>query len=124
MGTKHTTVERSKESSGCLRMSGTQLQLSGPDAARHSIQTVKVSFRGTEFEMDAETVQVFMCLLEGFMSQMWSGDNTALAFYSARDYAEKVGVSSDRFVEVANIIFKKNDERRKKNPFVAGGFMS
>jgi len=58
------------------------------------------------------------------MSQIYSGDLTALAFYAAKDYAETAGIPEEKFVEVANSIFKVNDKRRKGHPFVASGFMA
>ena len=88
------------------------------------MKTVRVSLGGKTLEMDAEAVQVLVCLLEGYMVQMMSGDLTALAFYSAQDYAKKANVDEARFAEIANAIFKTNDKRRKKHPLVASGFMS
>ena len=35
-----------------------------------------------------------------------------------------VGDPEEKFVEVANAIFKENDKRRKKNVFVSGGFIA
>lgn len=124
MKTEHTTVERSSALPVCRKKSGSRCQLSVQGAAHPSTQTVRVSFGGSKLELDAEAMQVLVCLLEGYMAETWSGDRTALAFYAAKARAEKVGVSEERFAEIANIIFEANDKRRKKNPFVASGFMA
>ena len=123
MGTAPTTVERSSALPACRKKSGSHRQPSARGAVRASTKPVYVSFGDVKLELDAETIGVLLCLLNGYMSQVLSGDLTALAFYAAKDYAKKMGVSEEKFVEVANAIFKVNDKRRKKHPFVAGGFM-
>ena len=123
MGTEHIDAGRSSALPVCQRKSGMPRQLSVQGAAHQPTRTVSVSFGGAKLELNEEAVQVLMCLLEGYMCQAWNGDITALAFYSAKGYAEKAGVSEEKFAELANIIFEANDKRRKKNPFVAGGFM-
>jgi len=97
---------------------------SGQDVAPVSTETVYVSFGRIKLKLDAETLQVLLCLLSGYMAETMSGDRTALAFYAAKDYAEKRGVSEEKFVEVANAIFGENEKRRKKHPWIESGFMA
>jgi len=123
MATAPTTVERSTQLPASQNGSGICVQPSERDAAHPSTKTVFVSFGKAKLKLDAETIQALLCLLNGYMSQVMSGDVTALSFYAAKSYAEKAGLSEDKFCEVANAIFKENDRRRKKHPFVSGGFM-
>lgn len=124
MGTKRTTVEHSSVSPKCSKKSGTRLQLSGQGAAVRSTETEKVCFGGVELELNKETVGVLMCLLSGYMSQVYNGDLMALSFYAAKDFSEKMGISEEKFVEVANIIHKELNSKRKKHPFISSGFMA
>jgi hypothetical protein len=123
MATGRTTAERSNALPVCRKKSGLRLQPSGPGVAQVSTKTATVSFGNIKLELDAETIQVLLCLLNGYMSQMLNGDLTALSFYAAKDYADKMGVDEGKFAEVANAIFNENDKRRKKHPWVSSGFI-
>ena len=119
------TAENTTKSSASLARRGKSVPLSGQGAAcQCSTKTVTVSFGDATLKLDAETLQSLLCLLNGYMSQVMNGDLTALAFYAAQDYAEKVGIPEEKFAEVANAIFKVNDKRRKAHPFVASGFLA
>ena len=124
MGTGHTTAGHSSALPVCRKKSGTRRRLSAQGAAQQATQTDKICFGEVELDLDKETIGVLLCLLSGYMSQIYNGDLTALSFYAAKDYAEKLGISEEKFVEVANIIYKRNDKVRKKHPFVSGGFMA
>jgi len=124
MKTGHTTAAATRKSSRCPRSGGSSLRPLAPDAVQASIPTVNVSFGDSTLKLDKETMQTLLALLNGYMSQVMSGDLTALAFYAAQDYAEKAGVPEEKFAEVANEIFKVNDKRRKAHPFVESGFMA
>jgi hypothetical protein len=119
------TAKNTKKSSTSLVRSGKLVPPLGPGVACHcSTKTATVSFGGSTLKLDQETLEILLCLLNGYMSQIYNGDLTALAFYAAQDYAKEAGVSEEKFIEVANEIFKVNDKRRKGHPFVASGFMA
>jgi hypothetical protein len=124
MKTGHTTAVATRKSSRCPKTGGSSRQLSAPGAAQALTPSVKISFGDSTLNLDKETLEILMSLLNGYMSQVMSGDLTALAFYSAKDYAEKAGIPEEKFVQVANEIFKTNNKRRKAHPFVASGFMA
>ena len=83
-----------------------------------------MSFGRAKLPLDAETIQALLCLLSGYMAETMSGDMTHLAFCTAKDYAEKMGLDEAKFCEVANAIFKENDKRRKRHPWVRSGFIA
>jgi hypothetical protein len=94
------------------------------DAAQASIPTETISFGNAKLEMNRETMEVLLCLLSGYMSQVLNGDVVALSFYAAKDIAEKRGMDEETFAEIGNIIHKELDAKRKKHPFVSGGFLA
>ena len=124
METGRTTAVVTRTSSRCLAKDGTSHPPSGPGAARQSTPTASVSFGDARLPLDAGTVMSLLCVLEGYMANTLSGDVTALAFMSAKDTAKRKGVPEEKFVEVANAVFKVNDGRRRRHPWVASGFMA
>ena len=125
MGTELMTATNTTKSSALLAKRGNSVPPSGQDVAcQCSTKTVTVSFGDATLKLDKETLEILLCLLNGYMSQVMNGDLTALAFYAAQDYSEKKGISEEKFAEVANAIFKVNDKRRKAHPFVASGFLA
>jgi len=123
METKPTTAELTSESLVSHNNSGSAHPLSVPDAAAVSTETETISFGNSKLNLDIDTLEVLLCLLSGYMSQMLMGDQVALSFYAAQDIAKKRGQSEEKFIEIANIIFKEVDTARKKHPFVSSGFL-
>ena len=123
METGRTTVASSRKSQVCRKKSGMQPRPLEPGAVQAQTKTVSICFGDKKLKLDADTFRVLLALLDGYMCQVLNGDLTALAFYSAKAKAEKMGVDEDTFCRLANEIFEANESRRKRHPFVAGGFM-
>jgi len=122
--TENTSVESSKKSSVSQSESGTLSPHSELGAALQVTQTGKIPFGDSELDLNVETIQVLICLLNGYMTQVYSGDLTILSFYAAKDFSKKLGIPEDRFAEIANVIHKELEKKRKNHLFVRGGFMS
>jgi hypothetical protein len=118
------TARHSGESPVALELHGSQAQPSAPDVAQAATPTVDVRWGGASLKMDAEAVQTIICLFEGLLSETLSGDKVKLAFLRAESLAEKYGIDPKRFAEIGNVIYERNEIRRTKNPFVAGGFFA
>ena len=123
METEHTTAEPTRKLLLSHNNSGSVHPLSVPDAAAVSTQIETISFGNSKLNLDRDTLEVLLCLLSGYMSQMLMGDQVAMSFYAAESVAKKRGISEDKFKEIANIIFKEVDTARKKHPFVSSGFL-